>query len=146
MKSKLLLSILLLSACGPGECLDFEELNQDDGRFYRYRAFFEKHTGHRTHKIKINYGKSKSAASCKSRRFGGKWHSKQIIVNPGLFDGLGLNHRRALIAHELIHCHLEESGHLPQPEGSEFVLMAPAIPIDRFISTDELIEELEYYK
>lgn len=138
-----LIILMLLMGCGPGEPLNFVQVTEDDARFWRYRAFFERHTGHNTRYIPINYGKTDATASCMPRIVSGKWHDKNIVVNRKEFDSLPLVARRAVIAHELIHCHLEEKGHLP-PSPGQFVLMAEKLDWTT-IDDDALLEELEHY-
>ena len=139
-----LAAILLFTTCC-GVDIDFY-LIEDDGRFYRYRQFFEKHTGHNTGKIPIMYGKEEVLASCRSRQFdvdGKKWHQKHIVVSQRKFDGLSVNWRRAIIAHELIHCHLEVKNHIEDPEAEGLQLMAAELPIYTFLSEEALIEAMQ---
>ena len=136
---------LLISCCGFDPNFYWIE---DDGRFWRYRAFFEKHTGHDTGYIPIMYGEESAVASCRSRIWpnNSKWHQKHIVVNRLKFDRLSVNWRRAIIAHELIHCHLEVDYHIEDPEAETLQLMAALLPVDWPLTTIELIQALEEWK
>lgn len=133
---------LLMNCCGHE--LD-HLIKPDDARFYRYRAFFEKVTGHHTHGIPIFYGheNGNTIASCRARIWQGRWHSKHIVVDRDVFDALSVNWRRAIIAHELIHCHLEQKGHT---HTENFELMNPDLPVNWIISKEYLITLLKPYK
>jgi len=136
------LLFLILTSCGTDPMKDFA-LEPNDGRFDRYRAYFEKHTDHDTSYIPIYYGKNSAIASCGFTVVDGRWNFKHITVNRGRFEELTAMWRFAVIAHELIHCHLELN-HVPNERG-RLVLMAETLDISWDLSSDELIEALQEY-
>lgn len=120
-------------------------LPKNNATFDPYREFFELHTGHDTNNVPIAFGKVHTA-SCRPRIVFGKWHNKKIYVNKYLFlNEMTDNHRRAIIAHELVHCHLEIKQHETYDPG-RFVLMAPALNLSEEVTEEELIDQLSLYR
>lgn len=143
LRFMLLTSIMFMSCCGSDYQIPMDLFVENDGRYHRYRAFFEEHTGHQTDYIPIASGEA-GLAYCTFREYMGRRIAKYIVVNKTRFDELSPWHRRAIIAHELIHCHLDVE-HTPQTGYGEYDLMSPLFDTDYPLDEEELIEQLQPY-
>lgn len=140
-----LLSVFIIS-CGTCMEIDYYE-SKNDGRFNRYSQYFDLITGHDTRREIIFYGKVSNP-----KIIIGECHIKKniitqqtikyIVINKSLFDNLSVNWRRAVIAHELVHCHLAYKKHSSDPED----LMFYALPTGEYLSDMWLEYMLSFYK
>jgi hypothetical protein len=112
---------------------------QPGAGFEWYRSYFEAVTGYRTN-IPIVYGKEEGLASCQYNVDAfGHWQNKVIVVNRKEFAELSVNWRRAVIAHELVHCHLEYDHHSAvHTSVHPFVLMSVNLPVSLPLSDEDL--------
>ena len=141
---------LLLLIIGFNSCCGTDELTHiikpNNITFDPYRTYFEQQTGHtHTSYVPIYYGNAGEGniiASCKFRTdHHGHWINKRIVVNANRFDNLSRIWKRAIVAHELIHCHLEVKEHT-EPVKDRFGVMDAELATDIPLTNTELEQAL----
>lgn len=116
-----LLSLLLMGCLTTGCITYVKGPSEPVSELERHRRFFERVTGHNTRAVSIQWMQN-------PMEFNGALGvcfplTKEVFINRRAFQDMGTNRRRAVVSHELIHCHLY-IGH-SDPDNEEFSLMAP---------------------